>query len=207
MSTTISSTYLADELDLANRIFLYYTEKMTNYQRIGSITYYQWYIDSLQVYCLVKFLEALTTYTDTDGTYWYIGNYEFSDNIILNIFYKIREYYLTEVDTTIVETAITVPSSLNPRPTGYVPDWKSFVITITTDVTTSISLVGYGFDYTLIDLDTVFITVNDTDPIEISTVEQEGCHLVGNTLYWHHYYDLNAGDRVYVKYKQIAGSL
>ncbi len=55
----ITQEYIDNELTLAKKLFLYYTDKMVDYLRINNQNYSKWYRDSLQLYFLVKFIENI----------------------------------------------------------------------------------------------------------------------------------------------------
>jgi hypothetical protein len=201
----ITEGYLYDEIELATSIFLYYTEKMIDYLKVNSSKYKLWYKDSLQISYLLNLLKEVWF---EEGTA-YLGNSEISDRVLLLTFYKIREYWLNDINTNYVSgvnSDITVPD-VQPPYYPFTPEWKSFIVEINSDVTKTIDLSTYGFDYTKIDLKSLIITGNQgLNPIEIVTNNlAEGCRIVGNTFYWNsgNYYDLNSGDQLYFKYLQI----
>lgn len=201
----ITEGYLYDEIELATSIFLYYTEKMIDYLKVNSSKYKLWYKDSLQISYLLNLLKEVWF---EEGTA-YLGNSKISDRVLLLTFYKIREYWLNDINTDYVSgvnSDITVPD-VQPAYYPFTPEWKSFIVEIAEDNTTTINLSSYNFDYTKIDLKSLIITGNQgLNPIEIVTNdESEGCRIVGNTFYWNsgNYYDLNSGDQLYFKYLQI----
>lgn len=197
--------YLNNEIELTSKIFIYYTDKMIDYLSVNSNKYKLWYKDSLQLSYLLSLLKSV--WYNNDVTY--IGYKEVKDNVLLSTFYKVREYWLDEIDSNYVVASIddiTVPS-VQPNYYPFTPEWKSFIVDITENVTKTIDLSTYNFDYTKIDLKSIIITGNQgLNPIEIVTDNtKEGCRIVGNTFYWNsgNYYDLNSGDQLYFKYLQI----
>lgn len=195
----ITQAYLNNEIDLANRIFIYYTDQMLNYLSVNSLKYKQWYIDSLQIEYLLGILEAITL----DGDDNYLGYTTISDDVVLNVFYRVREYWKEDVDNDYILTDlgdIVIPTGPTYQP--YTSDWKEAIVTITSDTTTEFVL---PFNTAVVDLESIIVTVNDMDPVNITDESENGYHITGNTLYWHNYYDLNAGDKVFIKYKQILG--
>ena len=195
----ITQSYLDTELALAKKIFMYYTDKTYDYLVVGSDRYLKWYLDSCQLYYLLSFLEAIII--DTEGIP-YIGYFEVPLTTISKVFDKVREYYTTDCDAageygTPISGIITPPNFAEP----FVADWKELIYPITTNNTTTIVL---PFTYTNIDPDTLMVIVEGYGAIKQTEVG-EGFHIVGNTLYWHHYFNLDAGANVHFRYKQIVG--
>lgn len=200
-------TYLNNEIALATKIFLYYSEKTLDYLTVNNDKYKGWYKDSLQLSYLLSLLKSATVVDDDTNV---IGYKEFSNNILVKAFYKVREYWLDEIDSEYlsinVEDIVIPPTK--PIYYPFTPEWKSFVIEITTDNTLVIELASYNFDLAKIDPNSLMITVNQgLNPIEIiSDNTKEGCRIVNNIFYWNagNYYDLNDGDQLYFKYLQIS---
>lgn len=195
----IFQTYLEEELALARKIFIYYTDKLVYYTGIGSTKYHRWYVDSLQLYTLVKFIENINI---EDGVS-YIGANEVSTDVILNIFHKVREYYKSDIDTTYelneIETIVT-PSYIQP----YVADWKLLPISITSDRPSTVNL-GVNLE-DIADMESIQVVVNGmSDPNYTTDINKNGYHIIENTLYWHNYYDLLTSDTIQIQYLQIKG--
>jgi len=194
----ITQIYLNNEISLASRIFLFYIEKMLDYSSFINYIYQQWYIDSMELAFLIDVLDSI----ELVGSDIYLGADTVESTILIDVFYKVREYWLEEIDDEYQATSlgdIVVPTGSTYQP--YIIDWKEVTITITSDTTTTVSL---PFDMALVDPESVIITVEDEDPIP-TTADKDGYHITGNTLYWHNYYDLNTGDRMHIKYLQIKG--
>lgn len=190
--------YLDDELVLAKKIFMYYTDNLYNYLALGSDKYQVWYRDSLQLYVLLSFLESLIITDDVA----YCGYYPIEDETILrNTFDRVREYYLVECETTGVygdaNLVITVPTTRSL----FMEAWKEIIYDIVEDNTASFTL---PFTYDNIDPASMVVTIEGYGAID-ENVEDEGFNIVGNVFYWHHYFNLNIGTKVHFRYKQIAG--
>jgi len=195
----IFQTYLEEELALAKKIFIYYTDKLVYYSGIGSNKYHRWYVDSLQLYTLVKFIENINI---EDGVS-YIGANEISTDVILNIFHKVREYYRSDIDTTYELNEIT-SSDITTYVLPYTADWKLLPISITSDRPSSLN-IGVNLEE-LADMQSIQVVVNGmSDPNYTTDVSKNGYHIVSNTLYWHNYYDLLTSDTVQIQYLQIKG--
>lgn len=193
----ITQEYLDTEIELARKIFMYYTDRLYNYLAIGSDKYQVWYRDSLQLYFLLSLLETIILY---DGVS-YIGYYEMSDDILRSTADKVREYYTTECETSGVYgdpgLIITVPTTRDL----YLVDWKEVAYTITSNGTVAFTL---PFTYTNIDPESMSVIVEGYGAIN-QTVDGEGFHITGNIFNWHHYFNLDTGAKVHFRYKQIAG--
>jgi len=193
----ITQAYLDYEIALVRKTFMYYTDRLYNYLTIGSDKYQQWYRDSLQLYFLMMLEESVILIDRVS----YIGYYEMTDDVLRSTFDRIREYYRTEVETVgeygDSNITIIVPTTRDL----YLVDWKEVTIDIVEDNTLSFTL---PFLISNIDPETLIVNVDDSDPIPCN-VELDGYHITNNIFYWHHYFDLNIGNRVYFKYKQIAG--
>lgn len=190
--------YLDDELVLAKKIFMYYTDNLYNYLALGSDKYQVWYRDSLQLYVLLSFLESLIITDDVA----YCGYYPIEDETLLrNTFDRVREYYLVECETTGVygdaNLVITVPTTRSL----FMEAWKEIIYDIVEDNTTSFTL---PFTYDNIDAASMVVTIEGYGVID-ENVEDEGFNIVDNVFYWHHYFNLNIGTKVHFRYKQIAG--
>jgi len=193
--------YLNNEIELASKIFMFYSDRMLDYLKVSSYKYKQWYLDSLQLSYLLALLKSIWF----NGTTPYIGYKEIAEQVILNTFYKVREYYISDIDSEYVETVITdivIPKS-TPVYIPFIGLWKELYITITENATQSITL---PFTYINADPASVIISiVGSQDPIGISPDNEPGYRIENNTFYWNtgNYYDLNIGDTIYIKYYQI----
>lgn len=194
----MTQSYLDEELALAKKIFMYYTDNLYNYLALGSDKYQVWYRDSLQLYVLLSFLESLIITDDVA----YCGYYPIEDETLLrNTFDRVREYYLVECETTGVygdaNLVITVPTTRSL----FMEAWKEIIYDIVEDNTTSFTL---PFTYDNIDAASMVVTIEGYGVID-ENVEDEGFNIVDNVFYWHHYFNLNIGTKVHFRYKQIAG--
>ena len=196
----ITQRYLDNELALAKKIFIYYSDKLVYYTGIGSRQYERWYTDKLQLYCLVKYLENIIV----DGESCYLGAEEITSDQVLEIFHKVREYYKSDVDTDyeIGEISITeTPSYIRP----FVADWKEFEITITESRPSTITL---PVSVDIMDKESIQMVVNGiSDPSYNDNPADIGYHIIDNILYWHssNFYDLLPGDVIRIQYLQIVG--
>lgn len=193
----ITQTYLNDEIDLASRIFLFYSDKMLEYAGINSFVYLKWYIDSMQLHFLLEVLQAI----ELDGEDNYLGYDTVTDDFILGVFYKVREYYLADVDEEYVQTDlndIIIPTGNTYTP--YPSNWQYVNIPITSDGTTQFTL---PFDMADIDANSIVVTVDDSNPIPTNT--GEGYYIDNNIFYWTYYFDLNTDNIVHIKYLKIKG--
>ncbi len=193
--------YLTEEIALARKIFMYYTDRMYDYLSVGSDKYQKWYRDSLQLYFLLSFLENTRLESDTP----YIGGFEMDETYLRNVFDKVREYYLVECEVSGEygnpnEITITVPLYRDV----FVTDWKYATVDITTNTTTVIPL---PFTFANIDPESLSVTIDDSDPIPNTNDNEEGYHIINNNFYWNtgNYYNLDNGNKVHFQYKQIAG--
>lgn len=189
--------YLDTEIQLARKLFMYYTDKMYDYLSVGSDKYQMWYIDSLQLYFLTSLLESVILVDNVP----YIGYYEVSENTLRLVFDKVREYYLTEADVAgeygDPDMVITIPTTRDI----YTVDWKEAIFEIVSDNTTSFTL---PFTYANIDPQSMSVTIEGYGAIAEDEAG-EGFHITGNTFNWHHYFNLDTGAKVHFRYKQIAG--
>lgn len=199
----ITQSYLNTELDLAARTFLYYSDYLMSYSNVGSDKLYKWYIDSMQLDVLSGALKAVRIEDDAI----YIGNTEITLNFYKLLGYKVREYYKSDIDSLYPAFSIIDPADIDPTPgpitppttIPYLADWKELVITITVDTTTSITL---PFNWDNIDPESFTISVEDGSPLKSTS---GAYYIEDNILYWQYYYDLNAGDKVFINYLQIKG--
>ena len=199
---------LNTERDLAARTFLFYSDKMINYLLLGSDKFSIWYKDSMQLEILSKAL--LYLYIDSDKLY--LGDTEVSLTYYKLLLNKVREYYLYEVDSIYPEGSIIDPENPNlpdgpivpPTVIPYLADWRSTTITISQDATTAIPL---PFIWNNIDPESFTLTVHDAasgtgNSLDVSS---GAYYIQDNTIYWQYYFDLNAGDKVFLRWFQIKG--
>jgi len=76
-------------------------------------------------------------------------------------------------------------------------NWRSQMLNITSDGQTQIP--NLNFNISDVDIDTVLLEVQGDDPDY--TVTGNGYHIVGNTLYWHNFYDLKVGMIVKIRWR------
>lgn len=201
----ITQSFLNTEVDLAKRIFIYYTDKILDILLVGDKDYENWYIDSLQIFALT---EAIISVNVIDGKV-YIGPEEVGEDFLIGLGSKVREYLTYELrqivyaeldaEDTLKEAVIppTPPIIIN-RP--YALGWEYFEIIVTTDDVTTVAL---PFNIAAADTKSLSVTVNDQDPDHLVDPSAEGCHIVGTTLYWHNYYNLKTGDKIAIKFQRI----
>jgi hypothetical protein len=198
----ITQAYLNREIALARKIYLFYVDKMLSYMFVNSNKYDQWYRDALQIGFLLGVIEAFEL---TDGVVR-LGFDDKTDNTALLAFYKIREYYLDEIDSDYITPSlsnITTPGGPTYQPFNV--DWKEVIITVSANGTTVIPL---PFTVANVDFETIIVSIEGgMNPIGIITdpETEEGFYIENNTLYWNGYYDLNLGDKIHIKYKQLRG--
>lgn len=201
----ITQSFLNTEVDLAKRIFIYYTDKIIDALLIGEKDYQQWYIDSLQIYCLTESLISLNLTDDKVC----IGPTEVGESFLLSLGSKVREFLnyelreivYAELDESDVIVAPIIPSTppiILRIPVQMPWDYKEIIVTAD-DVTT----VTLPFNIAVADVNSLSVTVNDHDPDSLSAPEAEGCHIIGTTLYWHNYYNLKLNDKIVIKFQRI----
>ena len=78
--------------------------------------------------------------------------------------------------------------------------WHSQNLTPKITVDGQTTITGINFNIANVDVDTVLLEVQGDDPKY--TTEGEGFHMVGNTLYWHHFYDLKVGMQVKIRWRE-----
>ena len=198
----MTQDYLNSEIDLATKIFLYYTEKMLDYLRINNDKYKKWYKDSLQLSFLLSLLKSVEI---IDGDTNVIGYKEFTDNILVKTFYKVREYWLDDIDAEYFPVSVNdiTVTEIQPPYYPFTPTWKEVYIDITEDDTRAVTL---PFVFSKIDPESIIISiVGAMDPVNIAPDDEEGCRIENNILYWNtgNYFHLDAGDRIFIKYFQI----
>lgn len=192
----ITQSYLTEEIELAQRIFIYYSDRMIEYASVNSLKYLEWYIDSMQLNILLETLESIELDDDDN----YLGYTTVSDDFILNVFYKVREYYLIDIDGEYIfeDDDIVIPTGNTYTP--YPSNWQYVNIEITTDQTTSFTL---PFDMDNVDENSLVVNVDDSNPIPTSS--GEGYYIEDNVFYWTYYFDLNADNIVHIKYLKTEG--
>lgn len=203
---TITQSFLNTEIDLAERIFTYYTDKLIDLLLVGEKDYQKWYTDSLQVFCLAESLKSL----DVTDSKVYIGSHEVGESFLISIGSKVREYLnyelreivyaeLDEKDIIIEPIIPSTPPIIIRIPTQ--TGWNHYEISITNNDVTTVAL---PFNIAIADTNSLSVTVNDHDPDHLVDPAAEGCHITGTTLYWHNYYNLKAGDKIFIKFQRIA---
>lgn len=193
----ITQGYITDEINLAVRVFIYYTDKMLEYANLNNLKYIQWYADSLQIHFLLGALESL----EINGNDIYLGAEVVTTDFVVTIFDKVREYWLDEIDSDYALSDvgdITIPTG--PTYTPYVADWKYVSIPITIDGTAQITL---PFVMDNVDPESLVVTVDDSAPIPSDVLE--GYYIENNILYWTYYFELKTVNTVHIKYLQIKG--
>lgn len=199
----ISQQTLNLELDLAKRIYLYYFDKMADYMSVGSDNYLSWYKDLNVLYFLTSALKSV--YIKDDELY--LGDTVIDEDDYFSYTSSVREYInydLREILYAELDTDGNIKDSFTPNEPPvivtyqtFIQDWRSTVIEITVDDTTELTL---PFNISDVDAESVRVTVNDGDPVPSTDPQSEGYHIIGATLYWHEYYNLKAGDKVYIQY-------
>lgn len=147
--------------------------------------------------------------------------YNFDENDIETLIYKIREYlgiidYISNVDyyvtkypsiippndesddfTTINNTYIT--NNTNITNITNTEDWFSQPLTDFILVDGQLTIEDLDFNINDIDMDTLILEVQGDNP-EYS-LSENGYHVVGTTLHWHNFYDLKVGMQIKVRWK------
>lgn len=200
----ITQTFLNREIDLAKRIFLYYSEKLLDSMYLGNKNHSPWEKDCRQIYV---FVAGLLSVNLIDGEV-YVGSHSVGDGFVSMCGSRVREFLNYELREIVYEELI--PDPINPdnpvQPpivviNGATPQWMYYPITIETDGQTVVPL---PFDISDADINSLMVVVNDHDPNSLVDPDQEGCHIIDNVLYWHDYYDLKAGDVVEIRYQKLA---
>ena len=78
--------------------------------------------------------------------------------------------------------------------------WHSQNLTPKITVDGQTTITDINFNIANVDVDTVLLEVQGDDPKY--TNEGEGFHMVSNTLYWHHFYDLKVGMQVKIRWRE-----
>ena len=79
--------------------------------------------------------------------------------------------------------------------------WKQQNLTplITADGQTEITGLEFNLGDNTVDVDSIRLEVQGDDTVYSTT--GEGYHIIGTTLYWHHFYDLKVGMQVAIKWR------
>ena len=200
----ITQSFLNREIDLAKRIFIYYTDKLLDVISIAGKDNSPWYYDSMQI---DYFLNALKSITLVDGAV-FIGATEVGEaylatvgaNIREFLNYELRQIVYLELNAEDVITGIITPSEppiVISYPTAV---WKHWPIAITSEAPATVAL---PFDISTADSNSLTVKINDQDPDHLVEPTEEGCHIIGAVLYWHNYYDLHLGDTLYISYQEL----
>lgn len=200
----VTQEQLNTEIDLAKRIYLYYFDKYATLLTVGSDKYLSWYKDLCILYFLSKGLKSIRI----DDGLMYIGDTKIDENFYGRFCLGIREFITSDISDIVyaeldIYGNIKDISSPSTPPTivtyqGFNQDWRSASIAVTVDDTLQFSL---PFNISNVDEDSVSVfTSLDTTPIPFTAPEDEGIHIIGSTLYWHTYYNLKAGDIIYIQY-------
>jgi len=195
----ITQSILNSEFDLCKRIYLYYWDKVANFISIGSDEYITWYKD---LNCLHFISNAIKSIDLVDGEL-YIGDTLISEDDFGKMTSSMREYINYELRDTVytfVDADKDEETTTPPIVVVYnnqFQDWRAVTITVLYDDVNALTL---PFSLSQVDPEATRVTVNDNDPIHLTQPTEEGCHIVGSTLYWHTYYNLKAGDKVFIQY-------
>jgi hypothetical protein len=199
----ITQGYLNSEIDLAKRVYIYYTDKLLDILEAGNNDYQQWYRDSIQINYFLKALLAINLIDDRI----YIGSGEVNKEFVVGLGASIREFLDYELKEIVIFGEQVLPDPINPPspPIIIIKEttrlhWEYFDILITVDDPTTVAL---PFDIYVADRNSLMVTVNDNDPDNLVTPEEEGCHIIASTLYWHNYYELKTGDHLYIRFERI----
>jgi len=203
----ITQETINSELDLAKRIYIYYLDKLATYLAIGSGSYVDWYKDLCTLYYLTEQLQNI--YISDDVAY--IGGIEIDDddfaiitgNIREYINYDIRDIVYADLDSSGKVKDYSSPSVPPMLVTYQSTNQNSLSILITIE-TDDVSELTLPFNVADINTNTITATVNDNDPLYMVSPSAEGFHIVGNTLFWHTYYNLKIGDILRIEYTLIA---
>lgn len=203
----ITQETINSELDLAKRIYIYYLDKMATYLAIGSGSYVDWYKDLCTLYYLTEQLQNVYIVDDIA----YIGGFEIDEDDFSLITSDIREYInydIRDIVYTELDSSGKVKDYSSPSVPPIIVAYQSgssakqpISITIETDGVTEITL---PFNLADVVESSITGTVNDNDPMYIVSPSEEGFHIVGNTLFWHTYYELKVGDILRLEYTLIA---
>jgi len=202
----ITQAYLNTEIDLAKRIFIYYTDKLLDIYSVGNKEIQPWYNDSLTIDYL---LNALMVCEVVNGSV-FIGSNEMPVSYLQGISARVREFLNYELRQIVYaeldqddHISTQIPSEpptvimVNTPPLG----WAEWSIVITQDDVTEVAL---PFNISAADIYSLSITINGDDPFGLAAPDEEGCHIIGTTLYWHNYYNLKTDDVLVIKYQMIA---
>lgn len=201
----ITQAYLNTEIDLAKRIFIYYTDKLLDIYSVGNKNIQPWYNDSLAIDYLIN---ALMVCDVINGSV-FIGANEMPASYLSGISARVREFLnyelrqivyaeLDQNDYISIQTPSEPPAVIvvNSPALG----WVEEQIEITVDDITEVAL---PFDIAIADIYSLSVTINGDDPISLAAPDEEGCHIIGSTLYWHNYYNLKIDDILVIKFQRI----
>jgi len=199
----ITQETINSELDLAKRIYIYYLDKLSTYLAIGSGSYVNWYKDLCTLYYLTEQLQNV--YISDNVTY--IAEVEIDEDDFAMITRSIREYITYDIrDIVYAELDNTgkVKDYLSPSVPPIIVTYQSgstaiqyISLLIETDGVTELTL---PFNIADVNPNSITGTVNDNDPMYIVSPVEEGFHIIGNTLFWHTYYELKIGDILRIEY-------
>lgn len=201
----ITQAYLNTEIDLAKRIFIYYTDKLLDVYSVGDKNIQPWYNDSLTIDYL---LNALMVCDVINGSV-FIGSNEMPASYLSGISARVREFLnyelrqivyaeLDQNDHISIQTPSEPPAVIVVN--SPVLGWLEYPIEITVD---DIAEVALPFDIAIADIYSLSVTINGDDPISLAAPDEEGCHIIGSTLYWHNYYNLKIDDILVIKFQRI----
>ena len=137
----------------------------------------------------------------------YCAGNEIDEDDFKTIIGKIREFVTYDI-RSIVSAELDANGNIKdyvspiipPQVITYQPNaqsWQYALITIQTDDVDQITL---PFNLSDVVQNTVEVTVGDNDPIYMVSPSEEGFHIVGNTLFWHTYYNLKINDVLSIRY-------
>jgi len=199
----ITQEQLNTEIDLAKRIYLYYFDKYATLLTIGSDKYISWYKDLCILYFLSRGLKAIRIESDK----LYIGDSEIDDDTFNLFCLNVREYITSDISDIVYaeldqygnikdySRPATPPTIVTYE--GFNQSWESVVIEVLADDQDEVTL---PFNIASVNTNSIRIVVNDNDPIPMVDPLEEGVHIIGTTLYWHTYYNLKSGDKIYIQY-------
>ena len=199
----ITQSFLSSEIDLAKRIYIYYTDKLLDVLESGNKDYQQWYRDSIQINYFTKALLSVNLIDDKI----YLGSGEVDQAFVLGLGASIREFLNYDLREIVLLGEQVLPDPINPPSPpviivkeAIVLHWEYYDILITVDDPTTVAL---PFDIYVADANSLKVTVTDHDPSNLVAPDQLGCHIIASTLYWHDYYNLKAGNHVFINFKRI----
>jgi len=201
----ITQAYLNTEIDLAKRIFIYYTDKLLDIYYVGNKNIQPWYNDSLTIDYL---LNALMVCEIVNGSV-FIGAKQMPISYLYGISARVREflnYELRQIVYADLDQQDRISTQIPSEPSNVIVvkvpalGWAEWSVLITVDDATVVAL---PFNISMADIYSLSITINGDDPFGLAAPDTEGCHIIGSTLYWHNYYNLKINDRLIFKYQKI----